>query len=92
MSTTEFEKHNLEVHVDLCAQRYEQLKLELENLQNGQLATNQRLDTLEEMMRQIALRLTEKENSALRSIIKVSGTLILTLAGTLGGVLWYIII
>jgi len=91
MSTTEYEKHNLEAHVDLCAERYEQLKLELENLQNGQIATNQRLDKLEEMMRQIAESLTEKENSALRSIIKVSGTLILTLLGTLGGVLWYLI-
>lgn len=91
MSTTEYERHNLEAHVDLCAERYEQLKLELENLQNGQMAVDRRLDKLERMMREIADSLTEKENTALRSIIKVSGTLILTLAGTLGGVLWYII-
>jgi len=91
MSTTEFEKHNLEAHVDLCAERYEQLKQELENLQHGQIATNQRLDKLEEMMEKIVKSLSEKENDALRSIIKVAGTLILTLVGTLGGVLWYVI-
>lgn len=91
MSTTEYERHNLEAHVDLCAERYEQLKLELENLQNGQMAVDQRLEKLERMMREIANSLTEKENSALKSIIKVSGTLILTLLGTLGGVLWYLI-
>jgi hypothetical protein len=91
MSTTEYERHNLEAHVDLCAERYEQLKLELENLQNGQMVVNQRLEKLERMMREIADSLTEKENSALKSIIKVSGTLILTLLGTLAGVLWYLI-
>lgn len=91
MSTTEYEKHNLEAHVDLCAERYEQLKQELENLQHGQIATNQRLDKLEEMIEQIARSLSEKENSALRSIIKVSGTLILTLLGTIGGIVWYLI-
>ena len=57
MSTTEYEKHNLEAHVDLCAERYEQLKQELENLQHGQIATNQRLDKLEEMIEQELMKL-----------------------------------
>jgi hypothetical protein len=91
MSTTEYEKHNLEAHVDLCAERYEQLKIELGNVQAGQAAVNLRLDTLEAMISDIAKSLAEKENTALRSIIKISGTLILTLVGTLGGVLWYLI-
>lgn len=91
MSTTEFEKQNLEAHVDLCAERYGHLKQELENLQQGQLATNQRLEKLEQMMEGIANSLAEKENTALKSIIKVAGTLILTLLGTLGGVLWYLL-
>jgi len=91
MSTTEFEKQNLEAHVDLCAERYGHLKQELENLQQGQLSTNQRLEKLEKMMEGIANSLAEKENTALRSIIKVAGTLILTLLGTLGGVLWYLL-
>lgn len=91
MSTTEFEKQNLEAHVDLCAERYGHLKQELENLQQGQLSTNQRLEKLEKMVEGIANSLAEKENTALRSIIKVAGTLILTLLGTLGGVLWYLL-
>lgn len=91
MSTTEYEKHNLEAHVDLCAERYGQLKQELENLQQGQVATNQRLDKLDEMIEKISDRLSEKENDALKSIIKVGATLILTLLGTLGGVMWYVI-
>ena len=91
MSTTEYEKQNLEAHVDLCAERYGHLKQELENLQRGQTSTNQRLEKLEKMMEGIADSLAEKENTALRSIIKVAGTLILTLLGTLGGVLWYLL-
>ena len=32
MSTTDLEKQSLEAHVDLCAERYGQMKLELENI------------------------------------------------------------
>lgn len=91
MSTTELEKQSLEAHVDLCAERYGHLEQELKNLQQTTTATNSRLDRLEEMIKQISDKLTEKENSALRSIIKISGTVIVTLLGTLGGVMWYII-
>jgi len=91
MSTTELEKQSLEAHVDLCAERYGHLEQELKALQQATLATNQRLDKLEEMMVKIADKLTEKENSALRTIIKIAGTVIVTLLGTLGGVMWYII-
>jgi DNA anti-recombination protein RmuC len=92
MSTTELEKQSLEAHVDLCAERYGHLEQELKNLQQTTLATNQRLDKLEEMIERIADKLTEKENNALRTIIKIAGTVIVTLLGTLGGVLWYIVI
>lgn len=91
MSTTELEKQSLEAHVDLCAERYGHLEQELKALQQATAATNQRLDKLEEMMVKIADKLTEKENSALRSIIRIAGTVIITLLGTLGGVMWYII-
>ena len=91
MSTTELEKQSLEAHVDLCAERYGHLEQELKALQQATLATNQRLDKLEEMMSKIADKLTEKENNALRTIIKIAGTVIVTLLGTLGGVMWYII-
>ena len=91
MSTTELEKQSLEAHVDLCAERYGHLEQELKNLQHTTTATNSRLDRLEEMIKNISDRLTEKENSALRTIIKIAGTVIVTLLGTLGGVLWYVI-
>jgi chromosome segregation ATPase len=91
MSTTELEKQSLEAHVDLCAERYGHLEQELKNLQQTTTATNSRLDRLEEMIKKISDRLTEKENSALRTIIKIAGTIIVTLLGTLGGVLWYVI-
>ena len=91
MSTTELEKQSLEAHVDLCAERYGHLEQELKALQQATFATNQRLDKMEEMMIQISNKLTEKENNALRSIIKIAGTVIVTLLGTLGGVMWYVI-
>jgi hypothetical protein len=91
MSTTELERQSLEAHVDLCAERYGHLEQELKLVQQGQGITNSRLNKMEEMIERIAATLTEKENNALRSIIKVAGALILALLGTLGGVLWYII-
>lgn len=91
MSTTKLERESLEAHVDLCAERYGHLEQELKNLQQATLATNQRLDKLEEMIVGISDKLTQKENTALRSIIKITSTLIIALLGTLSGVVWYII-
>jgi chromosome segregation ATPase len=91
MSTTKLEKQSLEAHVDLCAERYGHLEQELNNLRLATLATNQRLDKLDEMITKIADKLTEKENAALKTIIKVASTVILGLLGTLSGVLWYML-
>lgn len=89
MSTTELEKTSLEAHVDLCAERYGQMKKNLEMLADGISNTNSRLDTLESLIIAIDNRLTEKENNALRSIIKISGILIAGLLGSLASVIWY---
>jgi len=89
MSTTELEKTSLEAHVDLCAERYGQMKKNLEMLADGISNTNSRLDTLESLIIAIDNRLTEKENNALRSIIKISGILIAGLLGSLATVIWY---
>ena len=70
MSTTDLEKQSLEAHVDLCAERYGQMKLELEQLQAGQSAANLRLDKLQIMIERIDDRLHEKENQALRGIVR----------------------
>lgn len=91
MSTTDLEKQSLEAHVDLCAERYGQMKLELETLKAGQFAANERLDKLQIMIERIDDRLHEKENQALRGIVRVAGTVIFALIGTLGGVAWFLI-
>lgn len=91
MSTTDLEKQSLEAHVDLCAERYGQMKLELEQLQAGQFNTNVRLDKLQIMIERIDDRLHEKENQALRGIVRVAGTVIFGLLGTLGGIAWYLL-
>ena len=89
MSTTELEKTSLEAHVDLCAERYGQMKKDLEMLAQGINNTNSRLDNLESLIIAIDNRLSEKENNALRSIIKISGILIAGLLGSLATVIWY---
>ena len=91
MSTTDLEKQSLEAHVDLCAERYGQMKLELEQLQAGQMAAYDRLDKLQMMIERIDDRLHEKENQALRGIVRVAGSVIFALLGTLGGVAWYLL-
>lgn len=89
MSTTELEKESLEAHVDLCAERYGQMKKDLEMLAQGIDNTNTRLDNLENLIITIDNRLTEKENNALRSIIRLAGILIFGLLGSLATVVWY---
>ena len=91
MSTTDLEKQSLEAHVDLCAERYGQMKLELEQLQAGQTATNKRLDKLNHVIEKIDDKLQEKENQALRGIVRVAGSVIFTLLGALGGIAWYLL-
>jgi len=89
MSTTELEKESLEAHVDLCAERYGQMKKDLEMLAQGINNTNTRLDNLENLIITIDNRLTEKENNALRSIIRIAGIVIFGLLGSLATVVWY---
>lgn len=91
MSTTDLEKQSLEAHVDLCAERYGQMKLELQQLQAGQTATNKRLDKLNHVIEKIDDKLQEKENQALRGIVRVAGSVIFTLLGALGGIAWYLL-
>jgi|SaaInl74LU_5_DNA_1037368.scaffolds.fasta_scaffold00037_17 hypothetical protein len=89
MSTTGLEKESLEAHVDLCAERYGQMKKDLEMLAHGINNTNTRLDNLENLIITIDNRLSEKENNALRSIIRIAGILIFGLLGSLATVVWY---
>ena len=89
MSITQLERESLEAHVDLCAERYGQMKKDLETLALGVNNTNARLDNLEKLIIAIDDRLAEKENAALKSIIRIAGILIFGLLGSLATVIWY---
>jgi len=91
MSTIELEKQSLETHVELCSQRFGQLEQELKELKESTQSTNRRLDKLEELIVKINDTLSEKENNALKTIIKVAGSTIVALLGVLSGVVWYVI-
>ena len=65
------------------------MKKDLEMLAQGINNTNTRLDNLENLIITIDNRLTEKENNALRSIIRIAGILIFGLLGSLATVVWY---
>lgn len=91
MSTTKLERESLEAHVDLCAERYGHVKQELDTLKKGQADTNSRLDSLDSTIKKIHNKLSEKEVSAMQSIIKVAATIIITLIGALGGIIWYVV-
>lgn len=84
MSTTSLEKQSLEAHVDLCAERYERLQEDLGKMSN-------RLDHVEKLVKSIIEKLNEKESSAMRALIRFGFSLIVTLLGTVGGLIWYIV-
>lgn len=90
------EKQSLEAHVDLCAERYAGLKDDLaamsdriEKLESG---VTKRMDKLESSVTEIKDILTKKETSALRSLITVGLAIIASLIGTVGGLVWYVVV
>jgi len=89
------EKQSLEAHVDLCAERYEGLKKDLENMSHrmdrmeSDMAA--RMDKLDDGIEEIKQSLSAKENSALKTLIAVGFSAIVGLIGVCGGLLWYII-
>jgi phage shock protein A len=90
------EKQSLEAHVDLCAERYAGLKDDLANMSDRieKLETDmaKRMDKLETGIEEIKKTLTAKENSALRSLITIGIAVIASLLGTVGGLVWYVIV
>jgi hypothetical protein len=48
------------------------------------------MDEVESMVRIIMDKLTEKETTLTRTLIRVGFSLIITLLGTVGGLFWYI--
>ena len=75
---TDIEKESLEAHVELCAQRYDSMKGNMERME-------ERLTNLETMVKQIKDMLIEKENQAYKKILGIGFTIIGSLLTTLIG-------
>lgn len=90
------EKQSLEAHVDLCAERYAGLKDDLASMSSRieKLESDmaKRMDKLESSVTEIKDILTKKETSALRSLITVGLAIIASLIGTVGGLVWYVVV
>jgi hypothetical protein len=62
VSTTNIEKTNLEAHVELCAQRYDQIEI--------------RLDTIETKVSRLQETIEKSHNSMVKVLIGTAGTVL----------------
>jgi chaperonin cofactor prefoldin len=62
VSTTNIEKTNLEAHVELCAQRYDQIEI--------------RLDTIESKVGKLQETIEKSHNSMVKVLIGTAGTVL----------------
>ena len=69
MSTKEIEKDNLELHVELCAQRYESLE--------------KRLTTIEEKVSALGDTIKSSQNSMTKVMIGTAGTVVTGVISTI---------
>lgn len=65
---TDLEKQNLEAHVDLCQQRYEQLE--------------RRLDIVEEKLEMLVKKIDTNQHTMIKTIVATTGTIIASLLST----------
>jgi hypothetical protein len=80
---TDIEKESLEAHVELCAQRYDAMKDNMERMET-------RLTNVETLVKQIKDMLAEKENQAYKKLVGIGFTVIGSLLTTLIGLGIYI--
>lgn len=76
MSASEIEKENLEAHVELCAERYRQLNVKLDNL-------DQKVSTMESMISDIKNTLSEANDKHNRQLITIGTSIIVVLIGAI---------
>lgn len=69
MSTKEIEKDNLELHVELCAARYENL--------------DKRLSSIETKVSELALTIQESQHSMTKVMIGTAGTVVAGVISTI---------
>lgn len=68
MSSTEIEKKNLEAHVELCAERYKNLEVKLDNLDERVSAIEKKIDN---KMQMIESKVEDKFSEIKRAIIEL---------------------
>jgi hypothetical protein len=81
---TEIEKESLEAHVELCAQRYDAMKDNMERMET-------RLTNVETIVKQIKDMLVEKENKAYIKLLNLGIAIIGSLLTALLGIGIYLI-
>jgi len=95
MSSLSIEKQSLEAHVDLCAERYKGLQEDIQSMSDRidklESDMTRRLDKVDNGIEEIKNTLTNKETSALRTLVTIAASAITALLGLSGGLLWYII-
>lgn len=88
---TSIEKQSLEVHVEMCEDRFALVHQELGTLKRGQDALHARLDKVDSGVATITDTLKEKEHGAMKALFKVAVSIICVLVGALSFVIWYVI-
>ena len=76
MSASDIEKENLEAHVELCAERYKQLNMKLDSLDN-------KVTAMEGMISEIKNALSEASDKHNRQLITIGTSLIVVLIGAM---------
>ena len=82
--TTDIEKQNLEAHVELCAERYNQLNQKLDNL-------DKRLTAVEDHLVAIRDSITNKTGGIDKQLITIGTTVLGVLATAVIGLLVHLI-
>lgn len=76
MSASDIERENLEAHVELCAERYRQLNMKLDNLDN-------KVTAMEGMISEIKTSLSEANDKHNRQLITIGTSVIVVLIGAI---------
>ena len=80
----EAERTNLELHVDLCAQRYNQLIAKFDEV-------DQRLDSLTQLCAEIKTSVTNMNTTTQATYLKWAGFIIVVLTGVIGGLIGHLV-
>ncbi len=76
MAASDIERENLEAHVELCAERYRQLNMKLDSLDN-------KVTAMEGMISEIKTGLSEANDKHNRQLITIGTSVIVVLIGAI---------